>query len=299
MARPSLAPDLARRYPVRLPPMPWRDRAGRLSPIKTATLVLLVLPGLWTLGSLLLGRYSALATEFLIEETGAWGIRILMLSLAVTPLRRILDWAAVMQVRRMVGVAAFVYLALHLAAYLLDQKFDLVRVASEIVLRTYLTIGFVGLALLAALAATSTDAMIRRLGGRRWRLLHRSAYVIGALAILHQSMQFKLPEFEPTLLGAAYVWLMAWRALSGRAEVGRSPLRLALLTLGIAVGTALGEAVWIWLATGADPRMVLAANLDIAYGFRPAWYVLGSGLAVAAAAAVRATFRLVRRASVH
>lgn len=299
MARPSLAPDLARRYPVRLPPMPWRDRAGRLSPIKTATLVLLVLPGLWTLGSLLLGRYSALATEFLIEETGAWGIRILMLSLAVTPLRRILDWAAVMQVRRMVGVAAFVYLALHLAAYLLDQKFDLVRVASEIVLRTYLTIGFVGLALLAALAATSTDAMIRRLGGRRWRLLHRSAYVIGALAILHQSMQFKLPEFEPTLLGAAYVWLMAWRALSGRAEVGRSPLRLALLTLGIAVGTSLGEAVWIWLATGADPRMVLAANLDIAYGFRPAWYVLGSGLAVAAAAAVRATFRLVRRASVH
>lgn len=295
-ASPALA---SARSGLRLPPMPWRDRAGRLSPIKTATLALLVLPGLWILGSLLLGRYSALATEFLIEETGAWGIRILVLSLAVTPLRRILDWAPVLQVRRMVGVGAFVYLALHLAAYLLDHKFDLARVASEIVLRTYLTIGFVGLVLLTALAATSTDAMIRRLGGRRWRLLHRSVYVIGALAILHQSMQFKLPEFEPTLLGAAFGWLMLWRALPGRLEVGRSPLRLALLTLAVAFGTALGEAIWIWLATGADPRMVLEANLDVAYGFRPAWYVLGSGVALAAAAALRSTFRMVRRAPVH
>lgn len=297
MSRPQAA--IAARYSFRLPAMPWRDRAGRFSRLKAATLFLLVVPGVWILASLALGRYSALATEYLIEETGAWGIRILILSLAVTPLRRILDWAAVMQLRRMVGVGAFVYLALHLCAYILDQKFDLARVATEIVLRTYLTIGFVGLSLLAALAATSTDAMIKRLGGRRWRLLHRAVYLIGALAILHQSMQFKLPEFEPTLLGAAYAWLMLWRASSGRFEVGRSPLRLALLSLLVALGTALGEAIWIHLATGADATMVLRANLDFEYEFRPAWYVLAGGLAVAVLAAGRGAFRMVRRARVH
>ena len=297
MSRPQAA--VAARTALRLPAMPWRDRAGRFSPLKAATLFLLVLPGVWILASLVAGRYSALATEYLIEETGAWGIRILILSLAVTPLRRILDWAAILQLRRMVGVAAFVYLALHLCAYILDQKFDLARVAGEIVLRTYLTIGFVGLSLLTALAATSTDAMIKRLGGRRWRMLHRSVYLIGALAILHQSMQFKLPEFEPTLLGAAYAWLMLWRASSGRLEVGRSPLRLALLSLLVALGTALGEAVWIHLATGADATMVLRANLDFEYEFRPAWHVLFGGLALAMAAAARGLFRMVRRARVH
>lgn len=177
-------------------------------------------------------------------------------------------------------MTAFVYVALHLMAYILDQKFDLVRVATEIVLRTYLTIGFVGLALLTALAVTSTDAMVKRLGGRRWRMLHKSAYLIGALAILHQSMQFKLPEAEPTLLAAFYFWLMAYRLLSVRLDIGRSPLRLVLLSVGVAVLAALGEATWIALATGADPRMVLAANLDIEYGFRPAWYVLAGGLAM-------------------
>ena len=298
MTRPSLA-AASDRFALRLPPMPWRDRAGRFSPFKAATLALLIVPGLWIVSGLLLGRYSALATEYLIEETGAWGIRILMLSLAVTPLRRIVDWAPVMQVRRMVGVAAFVYLALHLVAYILDQKFDLVRVATEIALRTYLTIGFVALALLTALAATSTDAMIKRLGGRRWRLLHKAAYLIGALAILHQSMQFKLPEFEPTMLGALYAWLMLWRALPARFEVGRSPVRLAILSLGVAALTMLGEAVWIALAAGVDPRMVLAANFDFEYEFRPAWFVLAAGLATAGVAAVRGTFRMVRRAPVH
>ena len=288
-----------RRPAFRLPMAPWRDRAGRLSAVKAVTLAGLTLPGLWTLSQLLLGHFSALATEFLIEETGAWAIRILVLSLAITPLRRVLDWPQIMLVRRMVGVAAFVYAALHIASYIADQKFDLLRVASEIVLRTYLTIGFIGLALLTALAATSTDAMIKRLGGRRWRLLHKSAYAAGGLAIFHQAMQFKLPEAEPTILAALFAWLMAYRVLSRRLDIGGSPVRLVLLSIAIALLTAVGEATWIRLATGADPLLVLAANLDIAFGFRPAWYVLAAGLAVTLASILRSTLRMVRSPILH
>ncbi len=279
--------------------VPWRDRAGRVSAVKAVTLAGLVLPGLWIIVQLALGRFSALATEFLIEETGAWAIRILVLSLAITPLRRILDWPQIMLVRRMVGVAAFAYAALHIGAYLLDQKFDLLRVASEIVLRTYLTIGFVTLALLAVLAATSTDTMVKRLGGRRWRLLHKAAYVAGGLAILHQAMQFKLPETEPTILAALFAWLMAYRLLSRRLDIGRRPLRLLLLSVAVALLTALGEATWIWAATGADPLLVLAANLDIEFGFRPAWYVFAAGAAMMLAAVLRSTLRMVRPSIVH
>ena len=293
-SRTSARAVAAPRFSLRLPAAPWRDRAGRFSTFKALVLLAMILPGAWILARLALGHYSALATEYLIEETGAWAIRILVLSLAITPLRRVVDWAPIMLVRRMVGVAAFVYVALHLCAYILDQKFDLVRVASEIVLRTYLTIGFVALALLTALAVTSTDAMVKRLGGRRWRLLHKAAYVAGALAILHQSMQFKLPEVEPTLLASFFVWLMAYRALSVREDIGRSPLRLALLSVAVALLAALGEAAWIGLATGADPRMVLAANLDFEYEFRPAWYVLAAGLGMTAVAVVRGMTRRPR-----
>lgn len=284
---------------LRLPAAPWRDRAGRFSVLKAATLAAMVLPGLWILSQLALGHYSALATEYLIEGTGAWGLRILLLSLAVTPLRRVLDWPQVMLVRRMVGVAAFVYIALHLTSYILDQKLDLGRVASEIVLRTYLTLGFTGLALLTALAATSTDAMVKRLGGRRWRQLHRGAYLAGGLGIVHQAMQFKLPETEPTILAALFGWLMLYRLLSRRRDIGRSPLRLALLSAVVALLTAVGEAAWIRLATGADPLLVLAANLDIEFGFRPAWYVLAAGLAMAAASLLRSILRMVRPAAVR
>ena len=118
-------------------------------------------------------------------STGQWAVRLILLSLLVTPLRRVAQWPKLINVRRMVGVAAFAYALAHFTIYVvLDQKLDAAARRSEIVLRFYLTIGFVALLGLTRSAATSTDAMIRRLGGQRWNRLHKLIYVIAALGDL-------------------------------------------------------------------------------------------------------------------
>src|SRR4029077_8050886 len=113
----------------------------------------------------------------MIHLTGKWTIRFLLLSLLITPLMRGARYPKFVVVRRMVGVAAFAYATAHLGLYIVDQHYDLLHVASEIAQRFYLTIGFVAWLGLATLAATSTDAMIRRLGAR-WSALHKLVYGI-------------------------------------------------------------------------------------------------------------------------
>jgi sulfoxide reductase heme-binding subunit YedZ len=100
-----------------------------------------------------------------IHEIGSWAIRLLFVALFITPMRRIARYAPLVDVRRMIGVAAFLYLLLHFALYIVDQAYDLPKVAAEIVLRYYLTIGFTAWVGMATLAATSNDYMVRRLGG--------------------------------------------------------------------------------------------------------------------------------------
>src|SRR5260370_968588 len=108
----------------------------------------------------------------------------------------------------MIGVAAFAYAITHLSLYTADQMFDLAKVASEIVHRIYLTIGFSAVVGLAALAATSTDGMIRRLGPRNWQRLHRLVYLIALLAVVHYCMQSKLDLWEPSIMAGIYGWLI-------------------------------------------------------------------------------------------
>jgi sulfoxide reductase heme-binding subunit YedZ len=142
---------------------------------------------------------------------------------------------------------------------------------------------------LAALAATSTDAMIRRLGARRWQALHRLVYAIALLAVVHYCMQSKLDLWEPMIMAGLYAWLIGYRLL-GRPVGSRSRLSLpgaAALGVAAAVLTAFGEAAYFWAAYGADPMLVLAANWSLATGIRPAVVVLGVILAVAAAGALR------------
>ena len=181
----------------------------------------------------------------------------------------------------MLGVAAFAYVFTHLVLYTADQKFDLEKVASEIVLRIYLTIGFAAVLMLAALAATSTDAMIRRLGPR-WQQLHRLAYLIGVLAVIHYFMQSKLDVWEPTIMGGCFLWLMGYRLLAWK-QRNRVPVwQLGLLAVAAGLLTALGEAGYFWAVNGIDPLRVLPANLSLMAGLRPSWIVLAMGLAVAA-----------------
>jgi sulfoxide reductase heme-binding subunit YedZ len=261
---------------------PWRDRSGRISAVKLIVFALLFGPGAW----LALGYATATLgprpfTE-MIHETGLWAFRLLLISLAVTPLRQVSEWPRLIVVRRMIGVASAAYAGLHLAAYAMNEAFDLWRVASEIVLRFYLAIGFMALMCLGILAATSTDGMIRRLGGGAWRNLHRLAYGIGLLAVIHYLLQSKADVSEPTVMAGLYCWLMGYRLIDWLAgDSDRAPLRTAgMLTLTVTAATAASEAMYFWLRMGVDPTRVLAANLSLAIGIRPAWFVLIFGAVV-------------------
>jgi sulfoxide reductase heme-binding subunit YedZ len=267
---------------------PWKDYNGRTSPLKLAIFVALFGPALWTALSFSMGWLQPQPFTAAIREIGLWTIRLIFIALAITPLRQILQWSRLILVRRMIGVAAFAYAITHLSLYTADQMFDLVKVASEIVLRIYLTIGFTAVIGLAALAATSTDGMIRRLG-RRWQKLHRLVYLIALLAVAHYCMQSKLELWEPTIMAGICFWLMGYRLLAWSLAVRRGLPLVWVGALGVvaAVLTALGEAAYFWVAYGVDPMRVVAANWSLMTGVRPAAIVLGLGLAVTAAGVLR------------
>ncbi|WP_408899961.1 protein-methionine-sulfoxide reductase heme-binding subunit MsrQ [Oleomonas cavernae] len=253
---------------------PWNDRRGRLSALKLAVFIGLFLPGgvlavQWANGDLMPRPLNAV-----IHGTGLWGIRFLMISLVLTPLRQGLAWPSLILVRRMVGVAAFAYIATHFMLFVGDQAFDLGLVVAEIVKRFYLLLGFIALLGLSALAATSTDGMVRRLGPARWRALHRLVYGIAILGIVHYFMQSKVDPGQATVVAGLYLWAMARRRLT---SLGLT--RLPLMVVVAALGAALAEASFFWALRGVDPLLVLASNLDVGYGPRPA---LIAGLIVVA-----------------
>ena len=192
--------------------VPWRDRRGRLLPFKAAVLAAVFVPGLLTAFWLADGDLGARPVIEAIHETGLWAVRFLLIALAVTPLRAALDWGKLLLVRRMLGLTALAYAVAHFSLYIVDEGGNLLLVASEIVHRFYLTIGFVVLLGLIALGATSTDAAIRRMG-RWWKRLHRLSYPLGVLALLHYFIQSKANVSEPVFVAGLYVWLMLWRAL--------------------------------------------------------------------------------------
>lgn len=267
---------------------PWRDNRGRLSPLKLGVFAALFVPGLWTGFAYAADLLGARPLNDAIHQIGLWGYRFLLISLAITPLRRVLQLPPLLLVRRMIGVAAFAYIAVHFTLYTADQMFDLWKVGSEIVLRFYLAIGFTALLGLAALAATSTDAMVRRLG-RKWQKLHRLVYLVCVLGLIHYSMQSKLEQWEPTIADGIFVWLMGYRLLAARFAVrGRLPLGwVTLLGAVVTVLTGLGEALYFNLAFHVDPLRVLPANFSLDTGVRPAVVVFGFGLLVLIAGLVR------------
>jgi sulfoxide reductase heme-binding subunit YedZ len=268
---------------------PWLDRAGRFSPLKTTVLAALLLPGAWVALAYGMGALGPRPLNEVIHQTGLWAFRLLLISLAVSPARRVLEWPRLVLVRRMIGVAAFAYAASHLGAYAVDQAFDLGKVASEIALRFYLTIGFVALLGLSALAATSTDRMARRLGGRRWQMLHRLVYGIGVLAAVHYFLQTKAGLDEPLWMAGLFAWLMGYRLLARLSRApGRLPIALLVaLSAASAATVGLGEAGYYWVRMGVDPLRVLVTNLSLMLGVRPAMVVLLVGLAVSVAGALR------------
>lgn len=269
---------------------PWNDYSRKLSPLKLTVFVALFLPAAWTAFAFATGNLGARPWNEAIHQQGLWTIRLILIALAITPLKAILAWQRLILVRRMIGVAAFAYILLHFALYIADENFNLLTVASEIVKRIYLTIGFTALVGLAALAATSTDKMVRRLG-RKWQSLHRLIYPICVLGLIHYSMQSKLEQWEPVIADGIFVWLMGYRLLAWKfAMRGRLPLGwVAGLGVAATVLTGLGEAVYFAIAFA--PRITffgaLQLNFSLQTGARPAVIVFGFGVIVLAAGMLR------------
>ncbi|MGB0127901.1 MAG: protein-methionine-sulfoxide reductase heme-binding subunit MsrQ [Rhodocyclaceae bacterium] len=170
--------------------------------------------------------------EFSQRYLGTWTLNFLLLTLAVTPLRRLTGWHWLIRLRRMVGLFAFFYASLHLLNWLvLDQFFDWRSMVLDIVKRPYITVGFSAFVLLIPLAATSTNAMVRRLGGRRWQNLHRMVYPIAVLGVFHYWWLVKKDVTGPLVYGLILALLLGvrafWREQERRRQINAGRMQTA------------------------------------------------------------------------
>ena len=263
---------------------PWTDRTGRFSPLKALVLAGTAAPALWLFWRWRSGALQPLPFDEATHFFGTWTIRFILLAL----------------LRRLLGIAAFAYAAMHFSLYVGDHKFDLLKVGSEIALRIYLTVGFLALLGLTALAATSTDGMVRRLGGAHWQRLHQVVYVLGLLVLIHFFQQTKADVWLPTFIAGLFGWLMGYRFLIWR-KTGRGELptwQLAALAVGVAVLTFLAEAIGIGIAFKVSPLRVLETAFDFdPYSIRPGWLVFAAALVMVGLDFVRARLAKPRRAA--
>lgn len=182
------------------------------------------------LAVMLLGAFGAWGfdlganpVEELLHRCGKWGLKFLLITLAVTPLRGWTGWNWLIAYRRLLGLFAFFYLCLHFLVYLvLDQSLAVAFVLEDIAERPYITLGLAGLLLLLPLALTSTRGMMRRLGGR-WKKLHRLVYVAATLGVWHFYWQVKLDTLEPTVYALVLAWLLGWRLWKTRRSRALAP----------------------------------------------------------------------------
>jgi len=267
----------------------WRDRRGRLSALRIIALALLLFPvakALVDAGAIVNG---ARPLNDVIHRTGFWTLVFLGITLAITPFRRIARYGNLIDVRRMLGVGTFCYALAHILLYIADQSFDPVKVFTEITRRIYLIIGMIAFIGLAALAITSTDGMIKRMGGRSWRRLHQAIYVIALLALIHYFQQTKADLTVPIFVTGLFGWLIAYRILAWWQDKSElTTLSLLALSVVIAALTFAGEAIGIAIEFNVSPLRVLSTAFDFDAGIRPGWQVLAAGLAVVVLDFVRA-----------
>ena len=157
------------------------------------------------------GDLGANPLERVTDVTGQWGLRFLLITLAVTPLRRLTGWNWLQRFRRMLGLFVFFYITLHFLTWVwIDQELRWSNIVADVVKRPYVTVGFTAWLLLLPLAATSTRGMMRRLG-RNWQRLHKSVYAIGILGVLHYIWLVKADLLEPLIYASVLIILLAVR----------------------------------------------------------------------------------------
>ena len=214
----QLANTIARPMPFSLVLPVWRPSKAQVKTLrrvaKVTVFVLCLVPFAWLVNEFLNGQLGVNPIQTLLRELGDWALRFLLIGLAITPLKILIGWSKPLHYRRMIGLFAFTYAVLHLASYIgLDQFFEWQLIGEEILKRPFITIGMIGVALLIPLAATSTSGMVKRLGARRWKALHRAVYVVGILGVVHFYMMIKADFREPIIYGAILAALLGVRAV--------------------------------------------------------------------------------------
>jgi len=188
-----------------------------------------LVPFLVLVARTLRGQLGANPVEFLQHDTGDWTLRFLIFTLAITPLRKMLQLPELIRFRRMLGLFAFFYVCLHFITYIgPDQSFSLTGMWQDVAKRRFITVGFLGFLLLIPLAVTSTAGWIRRLGGKRWQALHRAIYVAAVCGVIHYYWLVKSDVREPLFYGALVAVLLLWRLGDWLIKRGkRAPTRVA------------------------------------------------------------------------
>jgi sulfoxide reductase heme-binding subunit YedZ len=166
--------------------------------------------------------------EFITRSTGDWTLRFLLITLAVTPVRKLTGWHWLAGYRRMFGLFAFFYALVHLSSYVsFDHVFDVTEILKDIVKRPFITVGFTALVLLVPLAITSTNRMVQRLGAKRWLALHRLVYVIAPLGVLHFWWMVKADITEPAIYAVIVAGLLGYRFAVRRRRARPAPRAVA------------------------------------------------------------------------
>ena len=209
-----------------------RDRFIRWI-LKPAVFIAALGPAGWLVWAIVTGNLSANPLADLTNETGLWAIRFICITLAITPLRRITRWNALIRFRRMTGLFAFFYGSCHFLTYVIADRFTaldfpdgivawstvtnlMTSVGEDIYKRPFITIGFTALMLMLPLAVTSTAGMIRRLGGKRWQALHRLIYASAIAAVLHYWWLVKADLRSPQRYALAVAGLLLFRLVWAR-----------------------------------------------------------------------------------
>jgi sulfoxide reductase heme-binding subunit YedZ len=176
------------------------------------------------------GELTANPVEFVQHFTGDWTLRFLLITLSITPLRKLLNLPDLIRFRRMLGLFAFFYVCLHFLTYIWpDQNFDLAGMWKDVAKRPFITVGFLGFVLLIPLALTSTKGWIRRLGGKRWQALHRLIYVIALCGVVHYywlvKSDHRLPLFYGAILAVLLIYRLGASLFKTRPAIVASPVR--------------------------------------------------------------------------
>lgn len=163
------------------------------------------------------GRLGANPIEYFLRMTGVLTLLFLLVTLSITPLRKLFGWNQLIKFRRMLGLFAFFYGCVHLTTYgVFDKSIDIPAIAADVVQRPFIAVGMIAFLMLIPLAVTSTNKMIKRLGGRNWALLHRLTYVAAILGVIHFWMIVKSDIFYPAIFAVAAAILLSFRLMADK-----------------------------------------------------------------------------------